>query len=407
MISKSLNNFYISAFLKSQTLLLPILFLFYLDNGLTLSDYFLFQGIIVIINVFLQIPIGILSNFVSRKNLIIFSYIIYLGRIILWLLAKGFYIVLFGEIFYAVSKAIFDSIEAPYIYEVLQKKKQENNMLKNYSKLNFALCTGAAFASILGTTLYKYSNIYLLLVLEFIIITCACIFAFFIPNTHQNFKNNFSFKRFKYAGLYILKTKQYIIPILYSGLLTAFSHFFFWSFQPLMKLSFVPILFFGIILFCNNIIRAFCSYYTSFISKYFSLLFHGILSFVINVVAFLIFIILFKLQYNSYICILFIFYLCIAIAAQLTFTIRQATYLQNKSLNRLRGYVASVNVFIIKLFIGIILILPKYIKNDFSLEFIYLIYFGVFVIIGIILLLQFYNILKKYEKKFIINKFNN
>ena len=66
-----LQLFYLSAFLKSQMFLLPVLYLFYLDNGLTTADYFLFQGLIILINVFLQVPAGFIGDKISRKYIIL------------------------------------------------------------------------------------------------------------------------------------------------------------------------------------------------------------------------------------------------------------------------------------------------------------------------------------------------
>ena len=392
----SLNTFYISSFLKAQILLLPILYLFYLDNGLKLSDYFFIQGLIVIINVLLQIPVGLISNYISRKYLIITSYVIYLLRIILWLSGSGYLIVLIGEIFYAVSKSIFDAVEAPYIYEVLQDNNNENKMLKNYSYLNFAVCLGCGMASLLGAYLYNYFNEYkILLLVELIIMSFAILFAFYIPKASVGNKYKYSFEKIKKAGAFILKSQKYFIPILYSAILVAFSHFFFWSFQPLMKAAFIPIPLFGGVILVNNILRALGSINTSLISEKISFFAHGIMVFIINIAAFTLFCFADNALNNKYFCMIFILFLCLSIALQLSFSIRQGTYLQDEIPNRLRGYIAGVNMFFARMCIGIVLILPKYIHHNFSLNQIYNIYFVLFVVLNLLLIPKFAKLFKR------------
>ena len=118
--SNPLSLFYLSAFLKSQMFLLPVLYLFYLENGLTTADYFLFQGIIVLVNVFLQIPAGFFGDRISRKYIVLISYSLFLGRIFCWAFWKGPWIVFLGEFLYTVSKALFDTVESPYLYDMLK-----------------------------------------------------------------------------------------------------------------------------------------------------------------------------------------------------------------------------------------------------------------------------------------------
>ena len=118
-MKKNLSMFYVSAFFKSQLFLLPVLYLFYLENGLTLGDFYFFQGLIFIVSVLLQFPIGYLGDLISRKKLIVISYMLFLGRIIIWLFFRGYWVVFVGEMLYACSKGIFDAVESPYIYTVL------------------------------------------------------------------------------------------------------------------------------------------------------------------------------------------------------------------------------------------------------------------------------------------------
>ena len=262
----SLFLFNLSAFLKSQMFLLPVLYLFYLSNGLTQADYFLFQGLIVLMNVFLQIPAGYIGDKVSRRTIIIFSYIFFLGRIFLWYFFKGYWIVLFGELFYAVSKALFDAVESPYIYDVLLRHKKTHKMVRAYSKLNFALSAGTGIAALIGAWLYQTVGLQVLLITEFIFISAAILMAFKLPDIKTIRSRTISLKssvlELGRTMLSVFQKNSYRFFILYSALLVACSHFFFWSFQPLMNAALVPVALFGVVMFVNNAMRSLCSLWT-------------------------------------------------------------------------------------------------------------------------------------------------
>ena len=381
-----INLFYFSAFLKSQMFLLPVLYLFYLSNGLTMADYFLFQGIVVLINVVLQIPVGFIGDKVPRKYILLTSYSLFLGRIFCWFFWKGGGIVLLGEVLYALSKALFDTIESPFLYDMLAQDKKQNKMVKAYSRLNFALSLGTALAALSGAWLFETAGLKILLGCEFVFITIAILMAVELPCVSpikQERGQEISLRIIIQNGLSILKNPQKGAYIFYSGLLVAFSHFFFWSFQPMMKLAAVPIAFFGVVMFVNNMMRSFGSLLTDKLLKYVRLETLGKISLIGNSIG-LAFGYIFQKGIIGYwwICLIFIFYLCVCIVLQLMFTIAQISRLQQVAEPSLRTQVAAINMFIARLCAAILLIVPKYLTELFPLMTLYLIYGCLFMGVG-------------------------
>ena len=383
---KDINLFYFSAFFKSQMFLLPVLYLFYLSNGLTTGDYFLFQGIIVLINVCLQIPMGYIGDKIARKYILLVSYILFLGRILCWLFFKGPWIVFIGEMMYAFSKSLFDTVESPILYDMLSQENKQNKMVKAYAKLNFALSLGTAIAALSGAWLYEMIGLKVLLSSEFLLITIAIWMAAQLPcfrpekqsnmdkiSLMQIVKNSFSILREHQSGPYIL----------YSGILVAFSHFFFWSFQPMMKLAAVPIGLFGVVMFVNNMMRSFGSLMTSKLLRYIRLEILGKVVLIGNGIG-LLGGFVFQKGIVSYwpVCLIFIFYLCCCIVLQLMFTIAQISRLQQVALSYVRTQTAATNMFIARLFTAIVLIIPKYLTDWLPLMTLYLIYGILFVGLG-------------------------
>ncbi|MBR6412427.1 MAG: MFS transporter [Alphaproteobacteria bacterium] len=386
MFNRALNLFYFSAFLKSQMFLLPVLFLFYQENGLSMADYFLFQGIIVLVNVMLQIPAGFVGDKIPRKYILLISYTLFLGRIFCWFFWKGMGIVLIGELLYALSKALFDTVESPILYDILSQEQKRNKMVRAYSKLNFALSLGTGIAALCGAWLYETVGLKVLLGGEFILITIAILMAtqlpFILPEKCQGIYKESLGNMIK-NSISILKEPNNNSCILYSGLLVAFSHFFFWSFQPMMKLAVVPIALFGVVMFVNNMMRSFGSLLTDTLLKYIRLKVLGRIVFIMNTAGLLCGFVFQKgIIAHWEICLVFVFYLCVCITLQLMFTIAQISRLQQVSEPHLRTQTAAVNMLIARLCTAILLIIPKYLTSLFSLMTLYLVYGLLFVWLG-------------------------
>ena len=86
----------IALFLRAMLLLSPVMLLFYQENGLTVSELFFFQGIFYLFSVLLEIPVGYLSDSISKKNVLFLSLFVFFLINLLWLFFNGYYIILAG-----------------------------------------------------------------------------------------------------------------------------------------------------------------------------------------------------------------------------------------------------------------------------------------------------------------------
>ena len=386
IIKTPLSLFYITAFLKSQMFLLPVLYLFYLSNGLTTADYFLFQGLIVLINVLLQVPAGAIGDWISRKKIVLISYTLFLGRIVCWLFWSGPWIVFIGEFLYALSKALFDTGESPYLYDLLKKRHKEHKMVRAYSKLNFALSMGTGLAALTGAWFYETMGLHILLGTEFFLITAALLMALQLPDVATVEQRRVAPRSVVATALktsgQILKDKRYQSVILYSGMIVGISHFFFWSFQPIMKAAAVPVALFGVVMCINNMMRSFGSLGTSRLLKHISLSHLGQIAFVMILIGLCGGSVVFTVSTGYVFSLIFIFYLCCCIVCQLMFTIGHISRLQRIAIPEIRTQIAATNMMVARLCAAIVLILPKYLTMKLPLSALYLIYGLIFLGLG-------------------------
>ena len=64
-------DFNLALLLRSILLLTPVTLLFYQENGLTAQHLFFFQGIFYLTSILSEIPVGYISDAISRKYLLV------------------------------------------------------------------------------------------------------------------------------------------------------------------------------------------------------------------------------------------------------------------------------------------------------------------------------------------------
>lgn len=441
-----LSLYNVAAFLRSQIFLLPVLLFFYQENGLTVGDFYLIQGLIVLFAFLFEIPAGYLGDIFPRKYILITAYALFLARLFLWINFHGFEIILIGEFLYSCSKACFDSVSSSFIFDILKKNDEEAKMVKAYSNFNAAMYIGTGIAALLGAGLYEKFGSHVLLIAEFVIYSTAILLLSLLPNAHIPQKNMVMsikerLKKFWVAVRYILKSRKYRYLVLFSGFMVGVSHFFFWSFQPLMKnsginpkvsllnladsigwdarvfgedvwnyllaldwLDYIKVM--GVVIFINNVLRSSFSYFAASVAKKISLFRLGLYAFMLDVFGCLSSFILMKMGVIPPIwCLAFIIFLCVCIGLQLMFTIAHISRIHRLINPKIRSLSSSVNMMTGRLLTSIMLMAPKFLlKNETAVRGvrvidIFWIYALIFIPIGIYFMMRIYqyNVKSKYS----------
>jgi len=382
----------IAFFLRSFLLLTPITLFFYQENGLTVQTLFLFQGIFYLTSICSEIPVGYLSDKFSKKNIILVSFVLFLLRSLLWITCRGYWIIMLGEILFAISKVMMDNTMSGYLYDYLSSKNKSNKIVKYYGFLNFFLATGTSLAALAGTYIYKMNGSKTVLLGEMILIIIAILLMSTMPQTKpdNSVKHNKSKDFVKYTQVFF-RNKAIINYVLYSGLLTSCSVLFALSFQPLMQHSLFPLMYFGVVAFINHILRALSSAISGLAQKYCSIRTLIIPLYFLYLGAFAL---IFKIinSINIKLNFAFIIIICIIIGCQLLFTIMHIGRLHHMVSVSRRGAIMSVNNFISRFMTATILLSSKFFIDKLGLQNFYIIVFAIFFIIASYLMVSTYKI---------------
>lgn len=354
----------IACFLRSQLYLAPVLLLFYQQNGLTIADFVMFQGIFQLTGIVFEIPCGYIADLISKKKVLILAFFCFFLRAGLWLSSSGVFIVILGEFFNALSRAFLSGVYDSYIYDYLKNKNKTSRMLKECGRTNFSMSFGAMFAAIFSAVLYKHYGTTALLSLEFVLTFASILLLTSLPNPPsakprgQHLAEKFA--EIKAATISTLQNRNINLYIIYSALLFSTTSLFCWCFQPLLKISSAPVFLFSGIYVINHALRAGFSLYINKLKKFFGFnrllavtTFLCLYSFACMILGFY-----FKLPNVAFISLIFV---CIGIGFQLAFAIANINHIHTFALPETRATISSVNNMLQQTISGLSLICFKFI----------------------------------------------
>ena len=379
MFNKPLKIINFAVLLQQQRYIVAISFLFYLHNGLSLSDFLLFQSIFYFTGLIAEIPAGYIGDIFPRKNVLIFSYLLFMIRIIMWIIAPNYFTILAGEILYGLSKAFYRGVSDGYIYDYLRDKQKTNLMLNKYGKFNFFMSCGSAISCLIGAWLYKYLGFSILLGIELFCNSIAVGILFFLPQITQE-KKQITFKahinRIHEIVKSTIKNNDLNIYMLYGGILSGMTSIFVWNFQPFMKNFAIPVYIFGIVYFINHILRALGSLNAHKFLNKISLVNTGFLIWGLYLLSLII-----LLKASNYdnigICISTLIFICLAIGIQMVFNVGNLSRIHSLIPSDIRATTSSLNSMLASLCSGVFLMLFKILVNRGSTQYA----LGIFIIL--------------------------
>lgn len=353
----------IACFLRSQLYLAPVLLLFYQQNGLSIADFVMFQGIFQLTGIIFEVPCGYIADLISKKKVLILAFVCFFLRAALWLSFSGIYIVLLGELFNALSRAFLSGVYDSYIYDYLKDKNKTGRMLKECGRTNFAMSGGAMFAAIFSAVLYSHFGTVILLFLELILTLMSILLLTTLPNPPSAKPRGKTIKQkfieIKETAIATLSNKNINLYIIYSALLFSTTSLFCWCFQPLLKMSSAPVFMFSFVYVINHALRAGFSYYVNSLKKLFGFnrllvitTFLCLYSFACMILGFY-----FKIPNLTAISLIFV---CIGIGFQLSFAIANINHIHIFAIEQTRATISSVNNMLQQTISGISLILFKF-----------------------------------------------
>ncbi len=389
----NIGVFYLAIFIRAMLLLTPITLLFYQENGLSVKELFFFQGIFYLVSILIELPVGYIADCVSRKYVLVISVIVYLIANVLWFFHSGYWIILCGEILYAISKVSMDIANSGYLYDYLATIKMESHMPKYLGYLNFYLAAGTAVVCLIGAKLYENFGSSNVLIIEIILLSISSLMLLMlkdIPSAKKGkLKISERYKDFLSGVNFVWNNDKIRDYILYSGLLVALSILLALAFQPLMLKAAFSITLFGVVTCANHGLRAVFSAFAGRVPfKLYNMRVPLYIAFILCFIG----IFILSFSKNVQLNLVILLTICIIIGFQLLFTILHIARIHKNVDSSCRGMAMSVNNVVPKILTVIILLSSHFFMNNTEMWKFYMYFFVFFLISGAFLLVKTKNI---------------
>jgi len=247
----------------------PVMVLFWQDNGLSLTEIMVLQSIFSIFVVVLEIPTGYFADIYGRKKTLVLASASSLIAMTVYSLGYNFFHFLIAEIFFAFSLSFTSGTITAFVYDTLKDLNKEKEYKRIWGNILFYGILAIAFANILGGFIGKINLRYTLYAsLPFFFFFFPLALSMQEPLRHKLvFEKGYLRKIFKTIKFNFKENNKLKWIVIYSGVIYAFNQSALWFYQPYFKLTGLDIMYFGFVFASFQVMAAVASKYAHKIEK--------------------------------------------------------------------------------------------------------------------------------------------
>lgn len=156
-LPKNTLQLYLIKVAKWFNLVMPIVVLFYQDNGLTMSQIFLLKSIYSIAMVATELPSGYLADVWGCRRTILFGAVLGTIGIVIYSLSSDFASFAMAEIILGVGFSFVSGADSAMLYDSLKVENRENEYIKFEGRITSAGNFAEALAGVAGGLLATIS----------------------------------------------------------------------------------------------------------------------------------------------------------------------------------------------------------------------------------------------------------
>ena len=251
---------------------MPIIILFFKENGLSLTEIMTLQAVYSLTVALFEVPSGYLADMFGRKSCIVFSTIFSFVGFLFFCFFSGFYYFLVAQILVGFAGSLISGSDSAIIYDTLLQINNKDSYAKiegrNYAIGNFSEATAGIFGGFLAV-----SSIYLPVYAQTAFIFLSIPIAFTL--VEPEIKNITSSKNSLHSIFILVKStlvenSKLRWLIVYSSAMGVATLSMAWFSQPFFIAIDLPLVLFGIFWALLNFSSGISSYNSHFFSNKFS-----------------------------------------------------------------------------------------------------------------------------------------
>lgn len=262
-LETNIKKFYLHQIFASMFFAVPVLVLFWQENGLSLTEVMILQSIFAISTVILEIPTGYLADVHGRKKTLVYASITAAIAVIIFSIGYGFLDFLFAELFFALAISLSSGTMSAFIYDTLQDLGRVSEYKKVWGNALFFGMISLAVSNVAGGIIAEYNLRYALYAsIPFFLLAIPVTLSMKEPKRHKLIiAKGYTKELFEIMKTAMLKNKKLRWIIIYSGIVYSFNQTALWLYQPYFKLSGLDVIHFGLVFASFQLVAGFSSKY--------------------------------------------------------------------------------------------------------------------------------------------------
>ncbi|MFW5832387.1 MAG: MFS transporter [Prolixibacteraceae bacterium] len=378
-VSKNIIRLYLVKISKWFNLVMPIIVLFYQDNGMGMQEIFTLKAIYSVAVVIMEIPSGYMADVWGRKKTLILGSILGSAGFLIYSFSFGFWAFVAAEIVLGIGHSFVSGADSAMLYDSLKASGKSEDYVKQEGRITSAGNFAEAIAGVIGGFLAAISlrtPFYFQFVVAFVAIPAALTMV--EPKFHetkvvitikeliQNIRNTF------------ISNKNLRIAILLSAVTGTATLTFAWLVQPFFKAVNLPVEWFGILWTALNLAVGVSSVFAYKVEMILGKRWSVLLVVLLLATGYFLsgfYIVLWGIVF------LFLFYLARGIATPIL-----KNYINQYTDSQVRATMLSVRNFVIRLSFAGIGPLLGYITDNINLKAAFVLAGGIYLIAALIIL---------------------
>ena len=245
--SKNIPKLYGIKISKWFNLVMPIVVLFYQDNGMGMQEIFMLKAIYSVAIVTMEIPSGWMADVWGRRKTLIFGSILGSAGFLMYSFSYGFWAFVAAEIILGIGHSFVSGADSALLFDSLKADNKDNKYVMHEGRISSAGNFAEAIAGVAGGFLAAIS-LRTPFYFQFAVATMAIPAAFSLvePKIHTS-EHLRSIKRISQNIYKTLSVNRDLrIAVLLSSLSGTATLTFAWLVQPFFKAIGLPVEMFGI-----------------------------------------------------------------------------------------------------------------------------------------------------------------
>ncbi len=249
---------------------MPVVVLFYQDNGMGMHEIFVLKSIYSIAIVAMEVPSGWMADVWGRKKTLVLGSILGSGGFLLYSFSYGFWAFAVAEIILGIGHSFVSGADSAMLFDSLKASKNTDKYVKLEGRITSIGSFAEAIAGVIGGFLAAISlrtPFYFQFVVAAIAIPAS--FALTEPKIYTTGKIITIKKLVSNIKLTLTQNKNLRIAILLSAITGTSTLTFAWLVQPFFKAVDLPVEMFGVFWTALNLTVGVSSIFAHRVEKFF------------------------------------------------------------------------------------------------------------------------------------------